>query len=200
MAELIYVVCRRLQKVDGGADYDPVVNSGENGKAKMLAGENLVALQTENMGQIDALRDVADIVIVPLDEAKYNALNNELNGLIDNAAEKFDEAAKKLADAYKVMGITVNSKEMMSNMMEQAMTCGAGAGKVLNENLEIVDRASDYLTVEDDYEDEDDYDDEEEDYEDDDDYEDDEEDYDDEDDEDDEEDEDECLDDTEEDD
>lgn len=160
MDELIYLVCTRLQKQSGGCDYDPAIDPASSDNIQMLACDNLVKLQTENEEAIDALREIADVVIIPVSLQTYTELDRSLRNVIKDVDEKLDEAAIKMADAYKIMGITVDVKELKERMMTQTTICGS-AGKVLNEELQIVDRASDYVTADtsddyyDDYEDED---------------------------------------------
>jgi len=145
MTNIIYLACVRLEKTSGGYDYDPAIDPKNPTDIKMLACDDLIALQNENMDALDALREIADVVIVPVPLDTYQTLEAELNGVMTQVDEKIEEAANSMAAAYKIMGIEVDINEIKSTMMVQAGNCN-GTGKVLNENLEIVDRADDYVT------------------------------------------------------
>jgi gas vesicle protein len=173
MSDTIYLACIRLEKVNGEFDYDPCVDPDSLDEIKLLACDNLVALQNENIEALDELRDIADVVIVPVTLDVYNELSKQLTELISDVSTKVDSAVSKLKEAYAIMGLEIDEDNTKENMLEDVMTITGGAGKVLNNKFEIVDRADNYVI----YEDEDDYDDDYDDY-DDDDYEDD--DYDDE--------------------
>lgn len=172
MSDLIYIVCTRMERVSGGYHYDPCVDPKSPTDIKMLACNDLMALQNENLDVIDELRNIADVVIVPVPLETYRVLEDELNSLVGKVDTKLDEAVEAMASAYRMMGIKMETEQIKQQMMAQASSCNS-AGKVLNENLEIVERDHDYVVAEDDYDyDDDEYDDddeyEDEDYEDDD--------------------------------
>lgn len=155
MKDIIYVVCMRLQRINGDYHYDPCVDPSSPDKIQMLSCDNLISLQTENKEAIDMLRMMGDVVIVPLPLDIYTELDKELNSLVSGVNTQIDEAVSKMAEAYKLMNIECDVNTLKTQMMTELTNCGS-SGKVLNSDLEIVDRTDDYVLLGDDdgYEDE----------------------------------------------
>lgn len=176
MSNTIYLACIKLPKINGGYDLDPCIDPTNQEDIKMLACNDLIALQIENKEALDALRFMeCDVVIAPISLETYISLENELKDMLKSVNENIAEAAEKMAKAYKLVGIEFNENEIIEKMKSQ-VTANGSSGKVLNENLELVERADNYVVYgnNDDYDE--DYEEDEEDYEEDDFYE--EEDYD----------------------
>lgn len=170
MENIIYLACMQLNKINGDYDLDPCIAPDSKSAPKMLANTDLVALQLENNEYLSCVKSMGSLIIVPISIEKYNEMESELNSLMSNIETSVQAAVEKMTEAYRLMNISVDADEMKKAMLEEATNCGS-FGKVLNSNLEIVERAVSYVVEddEDDYDYDDDYEDDE-DYEDDDDY------------------------------
>ena len=51
--DTIYIITSRLEKIDGGYDYDPCIDPTNINEIKLLACNDLVALQNENIEILD---------------------------------------------------------------------------------------------------------------------------------------------------
>lgn len=156
MENMIYLACIKMDKISGGYDLDPCIDPTSPDEIKMIACNDLIALQLENKDALNALGMIGDVLIVPVSLGIYNELNAELNNLMENVDKKLDEAVTNMVQAYKIMNVEVDADEIREQMMESLTNFGS-AGKVLNENLEIVERADNYVVYgeDDDYEDDD---------------------------------------------
>lgn len=163
MENVIYIACLRLETLAGEYHYDPCVEPDSmksGGPIKLLACNDLVALQNENEEYFDVLwHDVAPVIFVPVSLEKYRELEEQLNNMIKSAQECIEASVEKMAEASRIMNVPVN-KEDIAEQMLKSMFGYAQAGKVLNSSFEIIDRDENYIT----YDEEDDYDGEEEDY------------------------------------
>lgn len=145
MDDIIYLVCIKLDRESGGYHYDICINPEKNDEIEILACNDLVQLQLENMETINALRDMeADVVFVPVSLEKYRELDESLKQMMGSVNENINDAVNKMAEAYKLMSIEVDIESLKSQMMESLTNYGS-AGKVLDERLIITDRADDYI-------------------------------------------------------
>lgn len=161
--DTIYIITYRLKKIDGGYYYDPCIDPTNINEIKLLACNDLVALQNENIEILDMLNSICDVVIVPVSYEVFSELEKDLKTLLSNAECAINEAVEKMEAAYKVMGIEeFDAEQVKAQMLGQTLSYG-NAGKVINDNYQVVDREDNYVIYDedDDYDedDEDDYDD-----------------------------------------
>lgn len=155
--DIIYIVCVKLEKIDGSFHYDPYVNPEDIKDIKLLACDNLLSLQNDNKEVIDMLSSICDVIIVPVTLDVYKSLEKELSNLLDNVEKAVDEAVEKIGIAYKTMGIKdFDIDEAKELMLSQALSCG-NIGKVIDENCQMVDMADNYVVRDEDDEDDSDY-------------------------------------------
>jgi len=152
MKDIVYLLARKLTTPDGGVHYDPCITQPENSdEIKIIASDDLIGMQNEFADDIEMLRQVVDTIIVPVNTDVYEALNEELNEILDEFKSSMSVAIEKMAEAYKIMGIEFDMAEI-SDKINSGINKISDVGRVIAEDLTLTDRLPQYVA--DDYVDE----------------------------------------------
>ena len=146
MKDTIYVVCMKLERINGEFHYDPCLDPTSQSNPSLLACDDLIALQTDNSDAIRMLAEMGDVIIVPVSLETYVKLDDELKALLTSVDTQINEAVSKMMEAYKLMNIDCDEKTLKNNMMAELADCGS-SGKVLDSKLNIIDRTDDYILM-----------------------------------------------------